>query len=181
MRRVYCADLVAHERLAVVVLSIPLCLLTENTMEKQTVFDLQTPSGYRVKPFYCYACGWQGTHQERILVSKGGKGNSRFYCPQCEGATTIRKTSTTNAKQAEYNRTYREQYPEKVSARLQVSKAVSSGKIPRVDQCKCAMCGQKAEEYHHEDYGKPLDVMPLCVKCHAFRHGRIKVTAITIL
>lgn len=135
-------------------------------MEKQAISNLQTPSGYIVKPFHCYACGWQGTHRERILVAKGGKGNVKFYCPQCKGATTTRKTSKVDVKQAEYNRLYQEKYPEKVSARLQVNKAVASGAMPKASECECLECGEKAAEYHHEDYSKPLDVVPLCTKCH---------------
>jgi Ribbon-helix-helix domain len=51
-----------------------------------------------------------------------------------------------------------------------VGQAVKSGKLPPVRTRKCDDCGRQAEQYHHEDYGKPLDVTPLCKDCHVMRH-----------
>ena len=36
----------------------------------------------------------------------------------------------------------------------------------------CADCGTDWVEMHHEDYGKPLDVVWLCRGCHLGRHRR---------
>ena len=68
-------------------------------------------------------------------------------------------------------KTYREANPEKFAAHKAVEKAVRRGDLPRVSTCDCRDCGIQATEYHHEDYSKPLDVEPLCKKCHTKRHN----------
>jgi hypothetical protein len=57
-----------------------------------------------------------------------------------------------------------------------VSRGILSGKLQRPDHCQRCMvsCIPQA---HHDDYGKPLDVMWLCPVCHAGRHlelGRLR-------
>jgi len=37
---------------------------------------------------------------------------------------------------------------------------------------RCEICGAKAEDRHHPDYGKPHDVMHLCTKCHMAIHAK---------
>lgn len=66
----------------------------------------------------------------------------------------------------EAGREWMKNNPEKRKAQKAVTDAVRSGKIPRVTSMKCKMCGNAAKEYHHDDYSKPLDVVPLCVSCH---------------
>lgn len=63
-------------------------------------------------------------------------------------------------------------HPEKYSAHLKVWYAVKTGKLPHVTKLTCADCGKPAQNYHHEDYSKPLDVVPLCRYCHAARHAK---------
>lgn len=54
-------------------------------------------------------------------------------------------------------------YPEKEKSRRIAREKI---KIPLGTLCeKCLK--NKAKERHHEDYNKPLDVLLLCVKCHA--------------
>ena len=57
----------------------------------------------------------------------------------------------------------------KVRARDKVNWCVSIGKLPKAETRVCVDCGKPAEEYHHEDYSKPLDVEALCKKCHIRR------------
>lgn len=64
---------------------------------------------------------------------------------------------------------------EKHIARSTVKAYANKGKIPKATDCKCTDCGIQAEEYHHEDYSKPLDVIPLCKPCHLQRHVSQKV------
>ena len=47
------------------------------------------------------------------------------------------------------------------------------GKLLSPTDCICFDCGVQATEYHHEDYSKPLDVIPLCSFCHIKRHEQI--------
>ena len=60
---------------------------------------------------------------------------------------------------------------EKVLARSKVKVYADRGTIPKVTDLKCVDCGVQAEEYHHEDYSKALDVIALCKPCHIKRHG----------
>jgi len=51
-----------------------------------------------------------------------------------------------------------------------VQYAIRSGKLQKSSACICQDCGKAANQYHHEDYSKPLDVIPLCKHCHIQRH-----------
>ena len=54
-------------------------------------------------------------------------------------------------------------------------RAIKSGKLIKPDICP--KCGSSIDiEHHHEDYSKPLDVVWLCIKCHAVLHGSIYET-----
>ena len=41
--------------------------------------------------------------------------------------------------------------------------------LPKADTLVCVDCGAQAKEYDHRDYGKPLSVAPVCVKCNIKR------------
>jgi hypothetical protein len=56
--------------------------------------------------------------------------------------------------------------PLKKIAYKAVKKAVSNGVLAPISKCMCALCGCKAEAYHHDNYYKPLDVTPYCNRCH---------------
>ncbi len=51
-----------------------------------------------------------------------------------------------------------------------VQNAVKGGALPPVRACNCFVCGKQARHYHHVDYDKPLEVIPVCVKCHSKVH-----------
>lgn len=53
-------------------------------------------------------------------------------------------------------------------ARHQARKHHGRGKI----ESPCQDCGGSAVDLHHEDYERPLDVVPLCEGCHFKRHGK---------
>lgn len=60
--------------------------------------------------------------------------------------------------------------PEKSRARSIVSNAVAKGFLPKPDAC--TICSStESLEYHHEDYSKPLEVIPLCHACHMRLHA----------
>lgn len=64
---------------------------------------------------------------------------------------------------------------EKVAAKIEVMKAVRSGRLVRkpCEQC-CEMPvgidGRSLVHAHHADYGQPLQVRWLCVSCHFREH-----------
>lgn len=67
---------------------------------------------------------------------------------------------------------YEQLYPERLKARCAIGNAVRRGKMPRVSTLYCEDCGAQARLYHHEDYNKPLQVVPLCSPCHGIRHTK---------
>lgn len=67
-----------------------------------------------------------------------------------------------------YQREYRSNNPDKISARKAVSLAIASGDlIPGV----CTICGNGKVEAHHPDYSQPLNVVWLCPRDHARHHA----------
>lgn len=51
-----------------------------------------------------------------------------------------------------------------------VSAAVRAGQLPRItEETKCVDCGNRATDYEHRDYYRPLDVEPVCKKCNRRR------------
>lgn len=60
---------------------------------------------------------------------------------------------------------YRENYPEKVSAQQAVHRAIKKGILIRPKICPKCGTGDFIQG-HHKNYGKWLEVMWLCWKCH---------------
>ena len=56
-----------------------------------------------------------------------------------------------------------------------VSKAIQEGALERPSNFKCVDCGAPACQYDHRDYGKPLDVDPVCRSCNLKRGPAIPV------
>lgn len=73
-----------------------------------------------------------------------------------------------------YARSYRKTRPEgsplKRAARVAVGNAVRDGKLIKPPECE--VCSMPADVHgHHDDYTKPLDVIWVCVPCHALIHA----------
>ena len=75
-----------------------------------------------------------------------------------EGYKNIKKRSTLK---------YIANNPQKHKAHIAVRNAIVSGKLTK---CPCEICGVSNVHAHHEDYSKPLDVIWLCPKHHAWIH-----------
>lgn len=63
---------------------------------------------------------------------------------------------------------YQQRNPGKVSARLDVAKAIYRGDLVRGP---CEVCGEEKTHGHHDDYSKPLSVRWLCPKHHTEWHA----------
>lgn len=62
---------------------------------------------------------------------------------------------------------YRNTHREKTDAHNAIRTAKKKGDILPASKYICSMCKQRqASHYHHDDYSRPLDVKPLCYKCH---------------
>jgi len=77
-----------------------------------------------------------------------------------------RRTERGKAQHRKNSNKYRERYPERIKAGKAVMRAIRNGSLSYPDQRNCAMCSMTACEYHHPDYSRPLDVIPLCKDCH---------------
>ena len=68
------------------------------------------------------------------------------------------------AKNAERRQT------EQFRARMAVAAAVKRGDLVR--PASCSACGRKGRiEGHHADYARALEVVWLCIRCHASLHA----------
>lgn len=69
-----------------------------------------------------------------------------------------------------FNCTYeRTHYNGRAAAGGAISALVRSGAIKKASSYQCVDCGDKAAEYDHRDYSKPLEVEPVCRKCNCRR------------
>ncbi len=71
---------------------------------------------------------------------------------------------------AKHLRDYRHRYPEKAKAHAAIRQKIKSGKL--VAQ-PCSKCNATPTQAHHEDYGKPFDIIWLCQPCHVERHKEL--------
>ena len=85
---------------------------------------------------------------------------------QCKRNWVLKNRAKVNKHANEYKKLH----PEKQKARMALFTAQQYGRIikPKI----CQGCFKKKElEGHHEDYSKPLEVVWLCIKCHAKLHA----------
>lgn len=54
-------------------------------------------------------------------------------------------------------------------AQYAVKRARSAGLLPPPSASPCTDCGGTATDYDHRDYGRPLDVQPVCRRCNVRR------------
>ena len=100
----------------------------------------------------------------------------RASLPENRQATKEWLQNTNEGKEAvrRGNRSRYKRDREKVLARSKVRVYWKRGKLPAPTECMCLDCGIQATEYHHEDYSKPLEVIPLCKSCHIKRHEQVE-------
>lgn len=126
--------------------------------------------------------------------SADGRGNLRSYCKNCEidyRKSVARSESSQKYVRSEKGKENARRYykraaqdgrikhildrryasaPEAIRAHRKISYAVRAKHIPPAKELRCKHCGQQAQQYHHPDYSKPLDVIPLCKMCHEAVH-----------
>ena len=118
----------------------------------------------------CKPCARNRARKHREDNIEQARRHDRIRSHTPERMLHFRRKSERNretGKQSLFARTYAAKFPEKEKAKSALNGAVASGKIRRQP---CAVCGNSKSEGHHEDYSKPLDVVWLCKKHHAYRH-----------
>lgn len=92
----------------------------------------------------------QGTHCERCgVVDLSRRHSCARFCDTCQPARFADIGGT--------------------AAHKAVNKAVRAGILPKVSTQVCVDCGKPACDYDHRDYGKPLEVDPVCRSCNRRR------------
>lgn len=106
------------------------------------------------------------------MTSDYFKDLQKWYENNPEILEESRKTNTYNKRHPRRHRKSQKRYRNneqnihKIIARQTVQKAVRQGKLESPTTLICSMCDKLAAHYHHEDYGQPLKVTPLCTACH---------------
>ena len=76
-------------------------------------------------------------------------------------------------KSIRLNPGYKKKNPARFEARIALNNAVQRGKL--VKPTSCSRCKVECNpDGHHRDYGKPLEVVWLCRRCHCAEHGRLR-------
>lgn len=103
---------------------------------------------------------------------EGNNYRTHSWCKECESSGKYQKQKNKNPdRYLEQQRirvaNYKKKYPEKISAKQAVQRALKSGKL--VKSSKCEICGGEAAiQAHHHSYEKQywLDVKWVCQQCH---------------
>ena len=72
------------------------------------------------------------------------------------------------------NSNQKKKAPEKIKARQLLNKALEKGLIKKASFCSGCEFNRLGLFAHHYDYTKPLDVIWLCIACHAGLHRRLR-------
>ena len=136
----------------------------------------------RAREYQCKSC-------------EGFFGANDFYasnlsnCKECVKAR-VRERARTNPSVQEYDRErsklphrkansarvaemWNKRNPDAYRAHYLASNAVRDG---RLQKQPCLFCGAERVHAHHRDYGRPLDVIWLCPKCHHRLHANFPET-----
>ena len=137
----------------------------------------------------CARCGIQKSAAE-FYRNKGGKNGLYSLCKECmreryrlhaeDNRESIRKyLRDWSREHREYHqrrmKKYKENNPMKIETKRILMRAIRAGLIPRARECHCFVCGTCTEmgdvmQHHHVDYSKPLEVIPVCARCHKRWH-----------
>lgn len=97
-------------------------------------------------------------------------------CSRCGGGRDREKQRYCRACHAAYMRDHRPRHSELgLEARKRANARAYANTYQRRGHLRpspCVACGAADAEKHHPDYGKPLEVVWLCRRCHMAEHGQ---------
>jgi len=96
---------------------------------------------------------------------------SRLRNPETHIKRNKRYYQKHKKRKAEYLKKWRAKNWFKANAHEAVTRAIKLGLLKRKS---CEKCKNTKADAHHEDYGKPLEVMWLCRSCHMEQHSKSK-------
>lgn len=119
----------------------------------------RSPDGHQA---YCKECERSHKAAYSPAYHKTPKGRQIKTRYQRRRRQTAKGREEAHRAKARYNA----KNPEKIRAKTAIAHEVRAGRLPQVGTQACATCGDPAQEYHHENYERPLAVIPLCRLCH---------------
>ncbi len=131
----------------------------------------------------CLICGKK---YKRLLSQSLGK---KYFCSRDCYSKSAMPTEEFRQRKREYMKRYilsdkgkgvikrlrinsYEKFKYKALARAALHRAIRQGKIKRQTKCFKCLNDTRRIEAHHDDYGKPLEVVWLCSVCHAAKHKK---------
>ena len=125
-----------------------------DTVKPETEFHWQ--AGRKLRRNKCRACVAKYDRQRLVSMS-----DEKRAARNAKRAAWYRNcTPEQRKKRDDAAKRYKQRHPEKVAARWRADRAVPL-------EGMCEECGERpAEQRHHEDYSKPLEVKRLCNRCH---------------
>lgn len=133
----------------------------------------------RVSSWYCKACTdvlWK--KYDRNLCGSKAQDHANYSCVACQRIKCERRKEA--AQRATVTRAKNHpKWAKPVNAERfwqdrahgAVAAAIKHGLLPSLKsgEYACTDCGGVAHEYDHRDYGRPLDVQPVCRSCNRRR------------
>ncbi len=129
--------------------------------------------------WYCQPCEqirYRIRDDARKLCDSKDPKHDAWYCDDCKAVRERQKEAAQRGaatRRAKYPRFALPANAEKFwqsKAHAMVSLAKKNGLLPALDgTIACTDCDKPAMEYDHRDYGRPLDVQPVCRSCNRRR------------
>lgn len=109
-------------------------------------------------------------HYTREQMATWPSRKKKYAKKKRQYVSSPQKVQRYRQRRREYDSEYKRKYPERKKAKAKVQQAIETGLIFPVGTQTCKTCNAQAREYHHPDYNKPLEVIPMCLPCHRKWH-----------
>ena len=108
-------------------------------------------------------------------LDKRSKDGLQLWCKACKSTATAAWAKSNRKRKNATDATFKRRRRDRDRAHCTVKRAIKAGALEPLEYCeRCEKPGPV--EAHHEDYGKPLDVVWLCLTCHGQAHSEEGLT-----